>query len=681
MVLADAERNGVAGHVRTVPEGVGSSDKVTPTRRLEFGKELAGVESAVSRGALEKDVTAFVPMSRIAVTRDPLLELKLDDSQEGVERRERGGVSSVTPSLTAGNPVEVLQQTSQLQEDFNAEERHHCMGDYSESKPLLYSFPRATLEEDEEQVVSIRGVIYPNTDMFNLQNSKQSLTRMERDLSSPRLIPTPESHVLGLQGVSQATTDCAPTLVVQECSPCQGGNTVCLRSWNAHEQQDVGVVVDFTGYTFSEDNDEGCGRGASLPDVSAECLLALCSQDNAMGRKEMGEGKKEYSSHLPSVLPERRNGRGVEEDAPLFHRVTAVRRQAAEGSLSTIDPARPQYTEGMRVEGRWGCQWFGAVITEEEKNGYVQIRWDGDSSLLHVKLREIRLPREKGKKDGKKRWNFLKSNSVMTATQLVELMENETSHKLSSKAELGLTSLDKDEWVGPSFFSLYLTPAVHSRLAGKCSVLTKLKERGILVVESPLQLERGLLTSSTGQRRAGQCASFFVVADEDVEKNDGIIVTLAHAMGLSAISLKWLEELETSVAEGCQHVRVPKPKDLIGQGSDACVRWRLLSPKEERFLSKKRIYLTGDDADATFFLQVCGGTVTLQPPKDGDPLPHYVYVAPGKRAHITPSMSSVALLEKPWLVHRIHEFFLHFPHHGMVKITQAWSKIQFRLAQ
>ncbi|RNE95623.1 hypothetical protein TraAM80_10156 [Trypanosoma rangeli] len=678
MVLADAECNGVGGRVRMAPEGADSSDKVTPTRRLEFGNELPGVELAVARRAWEKDVMAFfVPRSRVAFTRDPLLELKLDDSQEGVERRERGGVSSVTSSLTAGNPVEVLQQTSQLQEDFNAEERHHCMGEYSECKPPLYSFPRGTLEEEEEQVVSIRGVIYRNTGMLNLHNSKQSLTRMERDLSSPRLIPTPESHILGPQGVSPATTDCAPTLVMQECSPCQGGNTVCLRSWNAQEQQDVGVVVGFTGYTFPEDNDEGCGKGASLPDVTGEGLLDSCSQDNVMGRGGVGKEEKEDSSYLPSVLLEIRNGRGVEEDTPLFHRVTAVRRQAAEGSLSTIGPARPQYTEGMRVQGRWGCQWFDAVITEEEKNGYVQIRWDGDGSLLHVKLREIRLPQEKGKRNGMKRWNSSKSNSVMTATQLVELMENETSHKLSLKAELGLTPLDKDEWVGPSFFSLYVTPAAQSRLAAKCSVLTKLKERGIFVVESPLQLERSPLMSFTGQRRAGPGVSFFVVADEDVEKDDGIIVTLAHAMGLSAISLKWLEELGTGVAEEYQHVRIPKPKDLIGQGSDACVRWRLLSSKEGRFLSKKLIYLTGDDADATFFLQVCGGTVTLQPPKDGDPLPHYVYVAPGKRAHITPSMSSVALLEKPWLVHRIHEFFFALPpsRHGQNSIDAIRNSI------
>ncbi|RNF18266.1 uncharacterized protein Tco025E_04578 [Trypanosoma conorhini] len=660
----EAGRSTVAGDGQIMSEVACSSERPTPSRRLEFSCDSAVVKGVTdARRAWEKDVTAFlVSQSHMSLARDPLLELKLDDSQEGVERRERGGVSSMPSPLAAGNPMEVLQQrSSRLHDDFKFEKRHLCTGEMPESKPPPCACASRAAEEEEEQVVSGRGVVYSDAGMFNPYNLNEGVTRMERDCSSPCLIPTPESHTLGPQGVSQATTDCAPTLVVREFSSCQGANTGPPRPCNAEEQQDAVAGDGCTGEALQESGDEGCGEGAVPPGDSAEGVLVLCERHDVVGRGEVGGKKQNWSLHLPSIQPKGKNGGDVEEDAPLFHRVPAVRRKAAAGAASTMDLSRTRYTEGMRVEGKWGCQWFGAVVTEQEKNGYVQIRWDADGSLLHVKLREIRPLQEKERKNGTKERNLVSSNSVMTATQLVEIMDNETPNKLSLKEELGPTPWDTVDLVNPSSLTLYLTPTAHSRLAGKVSALTKLKERGTLVVESPAQLEPSALAASAGERRPEPRMSFFVVADEDVEEDDGIMIAVAHAMGLSTISLRWLEELEIDVADECQQVRVPKLKDLIGQGSDARVRWRLLPLKEERFLSKKRVYLAGDDAEVAFLLQVCGATVTLQPPMDGDSPPHYVYVAPGRRARITPGISSVALLEKSWLLHRIHEFFLALP--------------------
>ncbi|KPI90393.1 hypothetical protein ABL78_0469 [Leptomonas seymouri] len=115
-----------------------------------------------------------------------------------------------------------------------------------------------------------------------------------------------------------------------------------------------------------------------------------------------------------------------------------------------MDPALLRV--GTRVEGRWGRQWFPAVVSEAPRNGFVQIEWVEDASLLHVRLREVRLPpgapgtplpettssttngeESCGTTAGKKAVSAIPSQSrgregneaVLTATQLVELMEEE----------------------------------------------------------------------------------------------------------------------------------------------------------------------------------------------------------------------------------------------------------------
>ncbi|TPP45699.1 hypothetical protein CGC21_35450 [Leishmania donovani] len=69
-------------------------------------------------------------------------------------------------------------------------------------------------------------------------------------------------------------------------------------------------------------------------------------------------------------------------------------KKSAMGLTSTITGADVDMRVlrvGTQVEGRWGRQWFPAVISEAPRNGFVQVEWEEDGSRLHLRLREVRL--------------------------------------------------------------------------------------------------------------------------------------------------------------------------------------------------------------------------------------------------------------------------------------------------
>ncbi|KAG5496596.1 hypothetical protein JIQ42_03426 [Leishmania sp. Namibia] len=119
--------------------------------------------------------------------------------------------------------------------------------------------------------------------------------------------------------------------------------------------------------------------------------------------------------------------------------------QSTTGEGSTItgaDVGVEVLRVGTRVEGRWGRQWFPAVISEAPRNGFVQIEWEEDGSLLHVRLREVRLlpgatdPKRAGAESASHEHKggaaaaggavaTKGEGEVLTATQLVALMEEE----------------------------------------------------------------------------------------------------------------------------------------------------------------------------------------------------------------------------------------------------------------
>ncbi|KAG5497902.1 hypothetical protein GH5_02695 [Leishmania sp. Ghana 2012 LV757] len=130
--------------------------------------------------------------------------------------------------------------------------------------------------------------------------------------------------------------------------------------------------------------------------------------------------------------------------------------QSTTGEGSTItgaDVGAEVLRVGTRVEGRWGRQWFPAVISEAPRNGFVQIEWEEDGSLLHVRLREVRLlpgatdPKRAGvesssheHKEGVAAAGGAVATEgegeVLTATQLVALMEEEDAEDRRHEPEL-----------------------------------------------------------------------------------------------------------------------------------------------------------------------------------------------------------------------------------------------------
>ncbi|GET90737.1 hypothetical protein, conserved [Leishmania tarentolae] len=106
---------------------------------------------------------------------------------------------------------------------------------------------------------------------------------------------------------------------------------------------------------------------------------------------------------------------------------------------------------GTRVEGRWGRQWFPAVISEAPRNGFVQIEWE-DGSRLHLRLREVRLvpgtatvkragtvsvirDANPSAASAGEATSTEGDHAVLTATQLVTLMEEEDAQDGQQRPE------------------------------------------------------------------------------------------------------------------------------------------------------------------------------------------------------------------------------------------------------
>ncbi|CAG9578328.1 conserved hypothetical protein [Leishmania major strain Friedlin] len=95
------------------------------------------------------------------------------------------------------------------------------------------------------------------------------------------------------------------------------------------------------------------------------------------GREDAGKG-----GHSPAVFgfPTRTPPRSAKKSAMAFT-----------STITGADVDVQALRVGTRVEGRWGRQWFPAVISEAPRNGFVQVEWEEDGSRLHLRLREVRL--------------------------------------------------------------------------------------------------------------------------------------------------------------------------------------------------------------------------------------------------------------------------------------------------
>ncbi|KEG12314.1 hypothetical protein DQ04_01811090 [Trypanosoma grayi] len=667
-------------------------EATTPTRKLEFGNGSGVTNNGSTLRVWEKDIAVFLASKPgPSLVADPLCQLRLGDREELNEHRKPAGTDSVTSStpVPARSQLEAQRETTRQGCGGKGDRMSYHNGSPSTKKMHNPSPSGATVDDEEERVI-IGGEV-PNSvaDHFYRHRLMANSPARERVSLTPRLIPTPDGPMCRAQMASQYTADIAPTLAVQDLSPSRDAGGIPQYIWTYESQRDAAAVTSVAAAVarmngaLPETIDDGCLKetptvlSQSLP-LTAPVLgdsidkVSRPSQADDVQQYIEEEGEEKEALVIPPPLSLASSTGEADDDddddAPFFHRVTSVRARLASRAGSSTATSKPHYRVGMRVEGQWGRGWFGAVVTEEEKNGFVQIRWDQDGSMLHLKVKEVRQPRGKVSNDSKSTEDKPAVPPLMRATQLVELMDNETPVRLPSvENERKLGDADGDIWVSPSILTLYLAQDEKNYSADSSRVLNVLVERGaVVVMVSPSHLEFLGEDGALAWRQQMQRMFFFVLSEDAVGEGYEMGITLAHAMGVSAVSVKWLQRLASSIGEECQRVCIPKPQELLGQGSDTDVRWRPLS-RDERFLGRKIVYLAGEDTDIEFLIVACGGAVKHQASANGAPSPHYVYVAPGRRAQIPPTAMSVALLEKSWLIHRIHEFFLALPPSQLVQ--------------
>lgn len=149
----------------------------------------------------------------------------------------------------------------------------------------------------------------------------------------------------------------------------------------------------------------GGERAAPQPKVAEEededaPLLALQPAAPQVPRRKESHKESERTESSPSQLTRgvgaggRHKGRAVKNVSPPPAAETANKKGSAQTGMTPRPPlaTRAQLTVGTRVEAKWGRLWFPATVSEDESSGYVQIRWDEDGSLLHMRVREVRLP-------------------------------------------------------------------------------------------------------------------------------------------------------------------------------------------------------------------------------------------------------------------------------------------------
>ena len=146
-------------------------------------------------------------------------------------------------------------------------------------------------------------------------------------------------------------------------------------------------------------------------------------------------GKKVMSRNPPRRGPKQPAVTDVDQQG-----ITSAATNAC--NAADVDPAVLKV--GSQVEGCWGRKWFPAVVREAPRNGFVQIEWVEDGSLLHVRLREVRLPAAappvpavavstKGAVESEEGREG--EGAVLTATQLVALMEEEDAEDSRHEVE------------------------------------------------------------------------------------------------------------------------------------------------------------------------------------------------------------------------------------------------------
>ncbi|KAG8348960.1 hypothetical protein TRVL_00229 [Trypanosoma vivax] len=224
------------------------------------------------------------------------------------------------------------------------------------------------------------------------------------------------------------------------------------------------------------------------------------------------------------------------------------------------------------------------------------------------------------------------------ATQSIPSVAAPNGRVLRSLPVSKISRLNGGIWVHPSSIYLYIVPNVKRKLNVTSErALKALVSSGAALVQSIAELETraqsSTITSEQGPRSIDGEISIFISADDaDSDEPLGSGIEMAHAIGLSVVSVRWLDRLYADQAWSSQRVCLPDHTELIGQNGDIGLRCLLL-PSTKRALSGKQVRFPGGRSCIDNLIVLAGGAVASQQAKNDTEcstlVPHFISVSPG----------------------------------------------------
>ncbi|SCU67685.1 uncharacterized protein TEOVI_000680600 [Trypanosoma equiperdum] len=347
--------------------------------------------------------------------------------------------------------------------------------------------------------------------------------------------------------------------------------------------------------------------------------------------------------------------------------------------------ARADFNVGLRVLVQREGEWLFATVVSREENGYVDVCLEGNGTTIRSTTSNLRVDEAKTGSSTERKISSgkdekcapLVSSPKQTNLEVIGMSEA-TSPNLTApeKTQTGPCEEVSSKRVHPSVILMYVSPTVGERL-GKDAlhVLRNLTKSGTTLVDSPQKLQGASQRIMSAKEQYGvpqQCGKHlwgicFVLVSGTAEHyaREVRIIDEAHAVGISAVSLKWLERLHNEGSWNASSVSLPYPEELMDQNDGGVFRCSLLR-EAERTLRQHLVYIPIADPDIENLIELSGGKVTrtLPPNKQNCPGPsdpHWIYVKDGNQNPLRTSHPSIKTLSLERLRKRIHSYFATLP--------------------
>nr|CCD15800.1 unnamed protein product [Trypanosoma congolense IL3000] len=337
------------------------------------------------------------------------------------------------------------------------------------------------------------------------------------------------------------------------------------------------------------------------------------------------------------------------------------------------------FTVGMPVEVHMDALWHSATVIESEKDGHVVVNVCEDETVLRLPVGMVRRASLMDS-DGTESAHYFVEEPIIRHPNVVDICATAgsgnkpvCSQGVTLNARCGYTQDNEiGGWVHPSTLVIFVEPRANESLScGSRLVLESLVKLGLTVVQCLEELESSRSAADSGlQGKGGQYCTrhysgvYFVVVSvsENSAKEEAYNVVAAHAMGISAVSVQWLERLYSDGAWNQRRVGLPLRDELVGQGSCDILRYHLLR-REQRVFTSNVVYVPECEHEIELLIELCGAVVTHTLPQhdEVDVVGHFAYVNVIGQFQETGEFHSFQQVDRPWLFHRIHEFFAELP--------------------